>query len=310
MSNFYVNSKSNHLKNLLYTLIFLCMLLPILLYAAVHTNMSKSEHTENTMVQHHVLSSIVEKNTQELLCQDVETTASLSVTPLIQTLTGSSQTTNQLVCDTQDLSFFEHSVFVGDSISVGFEAYCQSHTDSILTDTTYFLARVSCSAKVLISDNALTAHADVVPLYEGVPQYVEDSIAQMTDIEKVFLCFGVNDLVACAPEEYINNVQTLASRILEKNPGITIYMISVPCVDASVTTGYLNNDAIHTANALLQEACTENGWGFINLTEYIMNESGAICQEYSSDGYVHENNLAYDIWTKVLKNYAHEGKTT
>ena len=53
-------------------------------------------------------------------------------------------------------AFFSNSVFVGDSITVGFKQYCEKHSDSIKTDTTYFLARVSCSATVAISENALT----------------------------------------------------------------------------------------------------------------------------------------------------------
>ena len=56
-------------------------------------------------------------------------------------------------------AFFANSVFVGDSLTVGFGDYCNSHSDSIKTDTTYFLARVSCSAKAAVSSSALTKHA-------------------------------------------------------------------------------------------------------------------------------------------------------
>ena len=148
-----------------------------------------------------------------------------------------------------------------------------------------------------------------MPLYNDVPQYVEDSIQQIGNIEKVFICFGVNDLVASSPEEYINNMSTLVSRILEKNPDVSIYMISIPCVVETVSTGYLSNDTIMRANQLMQDHCTQQKWGFINLTEFLMNENLAIRTEYSADGFVHENAAAYDVWIKVLQNYAYEGMT-
>lgn len=294
-------------KNILYLFFSLCTLSTILLYGMPYKDMTNTQDDSETVISNTVITSIAKEESNFVSGSVKTVVVSTPVTPLVQTFSGTSQGSQLLNWDEEDLSFFEHSVFVGDSISVGFETYCQNHEDSILTDTTYFLARVSCSAKALISDNALTTYASVIPLYQDEPQYVENSIAQIGDIEKIFLCFGVNDLVASTPEEYINNIQTLVDRILEKNPQVTVYMISIPCVDASVTTGYLNNTVIGQANALLQEACVQNGWGFINLVEYIMNENGDICPEYSSDGFVHENNSAYDIWIKVLKNYAHEG---
>lgn len=311
MSNLYINIKNKYPK-IVFFLFLSCFLFFILLvYDALLASMSNTEFSDTNTTQNYTFSNLSESLTQFSDCTElVSDMSDTPVVPHVQALTGSSQTVSQLILEDDDISFFEHSVFVGDSISVGFESYCNTHADSIMTDTTSFLARSSCSVKVLISDNALTAHQNVVPLYNGTPQYVEDSIMQTGAVEKVFLCFGVNDLVVSSPEEYINNIRTLISRILAKNPDVAIYAISVPCVDASVSVGNLSNDAIMSANILLQEACQENNWGFINLSEYLMNENGDICQEYSSDGYVHENSLAYDVWTKILKNYAHEGKTT
>lgn len=312
MSNLYINAKNKHPKIVFFMFFFCFLSFILLIYEAPLASMSNAEFSDTNTTQNYTFSNLSESDLTHFSSRTelVSDTPDIPAVPHVQALTGTSQTVSRLTLEDVDISFFEHSVFVGDSISVGFESYCRTHADSIMTDTTYFLARSSCSAKVLISDNALTTHKNVVPLYNDTPQYVEDSIAQIESVEKVFLCFGVNDLVVSSPEEYINNIHTLISRILAKNPGVAIYTISVPCVDASVTVGNLNNDTIMSANMLLQEACQENNWGFINLTEYLMNESGDICQEYSSDGYVHENSLAYDVWTKILKNYAHEGKTT
>lgn len=202
-------------------------------------------------------------------------------------------------------AFFANTVFIGDSLTVGFEDYCRKNPDSIATPTTHFLARVSGSAKAAISPNALTTYSKIMPLYNGQAQYIEDSVAQMTDVNKAFICFGMNDLVGSSPEQFVSDMQTLISRILAKRPELKIYIISIPCVVADVSTGNLCNDSIQTANLIMQGTCAANGWGFVNLSEYLMGEGNALRPEYSSDNYVHENSKAYSIWNRVLKNYAY-----
>ncbi len=202
-----------------------------------------------------------------------------------------------------ETAFFENSVFVGDSLTVGLEKYCKSH-DSIASDTTYFLARVSCSAKAAISNNALTKHAKIMPLYNGKVQYIEDSISQLPNVNKMFICYGMNDLTGSTPKEFVADLQILIDRIVAKTPDLQVYVISIPCVMANVNTGYLNNKNIQVTNDLLQDVCVENNWGFINISEYLMGQDHSLRPEFSSDNYVHENNKAYAVWNNVLKDYA------
>ncbi len=202
-------------------------------------------------------------------------------------------------------AFFADAVFVGDSLTVGFEEYCRSHPDSIATDSTRFLARVSCSAKAAISSNALTAHANIMPKYNGTVQYIENAVAQMENVHKMFICFGMNDLTGSTPQQFLSDMQTLVLRILSVRPDMKVYVISIPCIVSGAHSGGLSNSSITAANLLLQESCLANGWGFVNLSEYLMGPDGALRPEYSSDHYVHETAKAYAIWNRVLKNYAY-----
>ncbi len=226
--------------------------------------------------------------------------------PIVQTLYTASASADTLYQGSDLDSFFEHSVFVGDSLTVGFSEFCSYANDHIASESTYFLARQSCSAQAAISSKALTSFANIMPKYKNQVQLIEDSVAQMTDVEKVFICYGMNDLVSATPEKFVQNQETLINRILEKSPNVSIHVISVPCIVANTKTGGLSNESIRSANTQLTSLCTARQWGFINLSEYLMNDSLAIRSEYSSDGYVHENAAAYRIWTKVLRNYAYE----
>lgn len=276
----------------------------VYVYSAENMNEFSSE-TLNTSVQPvNIVSNLIHETTHS---NDlVQTSTPANTLPLVQSLTNNAADTALLHHSPLTDSFFEHTVFVGDSLTVGFANYCNTHSNSIATDTTYFLAKESGSAKAAISKNALTTYAKVMPSYLGNVQYIEDSISQMSNIQKAFICYGMNDLVSSTPTQYLSDIKTLIQRITDKNPDLTIYVISVPCIVEDIQTGNLSNEAIQNANTLLEYACRENGWGFVNLAEYLMNENMAIRLEYSSDGYVHQNSAAYEIWEKVLKNYAYE----
>lgn len=271
-----------------------------------------SESSQSQLVQTELLSEENQSATSSATIYTVDsysasfTAVQIPDTPLVQPLTMQPASVTTLYQGFSYDTFFENTVFIGDSISVGFANYCQYSSDSISSDSTYFLAKEGCAAYIVTSELALTKYADRMPSYQGQLQYIEDSVSQMENIDKAIICYGINDLVGSTPEEYINDITVLVDRILEKNPDLSIYMISIPCIAEAASSGFLCNDSIITANQLLEDACVENGWGFINLTEYLMNENLAICAEYSSDNYVHQNRTAYQIWTKVLRNYAYE----
>ncbi len=267
---------------------------------------------------------------------EIETSTGLPIFSTVQPLTGSAQCADLLTSNLTDSlnhylvdnyaaglisleqynevlysgmisenAFFADAVFVGDSLTVGFEGYCRTHSDSIATDSTRFLARVSCSAKAAISSNALSTHAGIMPKYNGNVQYIENAISQMENVNKMFICFGMNDLTGSTPQQFLSDMQTLILRVLSVRPDLKVYVISIPCIVNGAHSGGLSNSSIVTANVLLQETCLANGWGFVNLSEYLMGADGALRPEYSSDHYVHETAKAYAIWNKVLKNYAY-----
>lgn len=296
--------KMKYMKRLLLTL-----LLPVFTLASGFVHAQDYEVTcENTTEQESYPASLIipADGDAKLLTDSFEDISIPSGIPNVQPLTLTASSADSLYQETAFDSFYEHTVFIGDSLTVGFQGFCSDFADSIASESTYFLARESGSAQAAISTKALTTFSNIMPKYQDKVQLIEDSVAQMPDVEKVFICFGMNDLVSSTPEKFVQNLDTLISRILAKSPNVSVYILSVPCITEGVQTGSLSNISIQNANILLNAVCIEKQWGFINTTEYLMNEAHSIRSEYSSDGYVHENAAAYRIWTKVLRNYAFE----
>lgn len=194
--------------------------------------------------------------------------------------------------------YFSRSVFIGDSIMVGYHNHLAYLKDSNMSGA-QFLAKVSYSA-VHANNETDKLH----PAFMGVSQPVWESIAMMP-VDRVFIMFGTNDLVSFSPEQTVERVSMLVDKIKAKCPYIDINIISMTPVYAGTNKGFLANPFIAQYDQLMAVRCAERGWGFVNLLPAMSDESGNIRADYSSDKYVHLTNKAYsEVWDLALQNHA------
>lgn len=197
------------------------------------------------------------------------------------------------------LNFFNNSVFVGDSIMVGFNNYMKNHPESLM-GATKFLTVTSYSAWHAIRG---IGKDSLQPVYNGSKGNVWDQVAAM-GAERVFMMFGTNDLVMCSVDKTEENILSVAKKIAAAKPGVKIYIISMVPVYANVNKGGLSNENIKLLNSKLQADAALYGYHFVDLNSYLKGTNGAILPAYSSDKYVHQNNKAYKVWEGVFCDYA------
>lgn len=196
-------------------------------------------------------------------------------------------------------AYFADSVFVGDSIMLGFRNYCMKQKDSFLNDI-QFLAAGSFSVSNSLWD---VTEKSVHPVYKGQKRHIWESISMM-DVKKVFLFFGMNDLNVSGIEGTVEKYEQLITNIKEKSPDVEIHIISMTYTLKGAGKGKLKNDNIREFNVLLQDMAKENGWGFMDMATPLSDENGDLAAKYCSDGYVHQSRAAYDVWTTVIRDYA------
>lgn len=195
--------------------------------------------------------------------------------------------------------YFEKSVFVGDSIMVGFRNYALSSKTSCLSHAK-FLAKESYSLR-----NGLRESSDLHPTYNGKKQPVWKSIAMM-DVDRVFIMFGMNDIFI-GNEQTIENLDAMAAKIVEAKPGIQINIISMTYTLKDKSKGHLNNDNIRAYNAQVAAECAAKGWKYWDLCSVIADAEGNLKKEYCSDNFVHHTNASYaNAWEPFFKNIAIE----
>ncbi len=222
-----------------------------------------------------------------------------------EAVTAEETVTTEAASDTVTISeeeidaYFADSVFVGDSIMLGFRNYCMKQKDSYLNDI-QFLAAGSFSVTNSLWD---VTQKSVHPVYKGEKRQIWESISMM-DTKRVFLFFGMNDLNVSGLEGTCEKYKQLISNIKEKSPDVEIHIISMTYTLKGAGKGKLKNDTIREFNVLLQDMAKENGWGFLDMATPLADENGDLAAAYCSDGYVHQSRAAYDVWSTVIRDYA------
>ncbi|MBR3525322.1 MAG: hypothetical protein IKO11_05695 [Lachnospiraceae bacterium] len=196
--------------------------------------------------------------------------------------------------------YFNRSVFIGDSVMVGYKLYLANHPESASAGTN-FLAVTSYATY-----HALNERSNMHPLYRGVCQPVWTSISQM-GVDRAFIMLGTNDLVCYDPARTAGGIFALADRIHEVNPNVEVILISMPPVYATTNKGSLNNTGIDSLNVLLKDGCEEHNTSFVEINSFLKDAGGGLAPAYCSDRYVHETFAAYgDVWDVQMQNFASE----
>lgn len=199
-------------------------------------------------------------------------------------------------------SWFNDAVFVGDSVSLKLTMY-ESSVDRL--GKAQFLTAGSLSATNALWD---VSDRSVHPKYKGKKQKIEDSIAQMKGVKKVYIMLGMNDINAVGINNGIKNFEKLCNKILEKSPDVQIYVQSVtPLMKGSKSSvnkeGKLNNKSIYEYNKKLAALAQKRGWYFVNVSEVMYDDNGYLKKDYCGDPDgmgLHFTNAGCKAWIDYL----------
>lgn len=198
--------------------------------------------------------------------------------------------------------YFDNSVFLGDSVTLGLKNYTtkKRQTESYFLGDAKFISVGSYSvADTLVPvDSPNSIHS----LYNGVRTQPQDIIADM-GVKRVFICLGLNDIGIYSQNEYLNNYSFLINRIRKAVPDIQIAILSVTPLTVEGERKVLYNAKIDEYNNSLAAFAVENGCYFIDVTSVLKDELGYLADELSSDNYCHLEPKAYDAWIEYMMTH-------
>lgn len=201
--------------------------------------------------------------------------------------------------DPADTSFFDDAAFIGDSVSYVLQQWNLKYGSF---GSAVFLARSSLGLQNTIDGRLKLS-------YQGIQYSPEDALAA-AGAKKLFVMLGFNDLALFGIEGTMERWDIFLERILEKNPGIQIYIQSCTPIHQDGQGGALNNENIDLYNKTLKAYCQEKGYFYVEVAPYFKDYRNSLAPIYCSDNFMH---ITYDgalVWEYALKAYAAQQRQT
>lgn len=203
------------------------------------------------------------------------------------------------------LSYYENSIFFGDSIMNGLRRYRSNirQTDEDFMEGVTVLATTSIS---LYHASRRFSNENGTFLHRGARKNMYD-ITKDLKPDKIFILLGLNDEVGLKIEKAITWVEYILEHMPEYAPDTEIYFFS----QTPVTPFYCRKREcpdypaqVDQYNRRLQEVCEQNGAHYIEIAAPLKNEENYLDPLYTIDGDCHLNDDGTKIWIQCLCDYA------
>ena len=197
--------------------------------------------------------------------------------------------------------YFTDSVFIGDSISVGFKMYITRERDKNkdFMSNAYIFAAGSYSLMWAVTPlNDENLH----PTYNNGKMLPKDFL-KLYGARKVFIMLGMND-IAGGIDVYFSRYDKVLKDIRSENPGITIILLPITPVLKGAEKGSFYNANIDSFNNAMIQFAQDNGCCFVDISTPLKDDEGYLKEEFCGDGFVHQTFAAYAVWEKTLREHA------
>lgn len=204
--------------------------------------------------------------------------------------TGSEETTAAASMSSSEYKeHFSDSLFIGDSITVGFSAYG-------------YIAENNVAAKVgLNPSSALTKE---IEMPDGSSKTVSARAAELQP-KKVYIMLGSNGIQWLSNSSMLTSVSELSAEIKSADPDCSVYLLSIP----PVTEVYNNENEgdimsrINDYNAELKNIAAQNGCGYIDITTPLQDSTGYFAPDLAEKDGIHFKGRCYTIvLDEIIKN--------
>lgn len=190
--------------------------------------------------------------------------------------------------DPVDDTYFEDTVFLGDSRTEGLSLYGGP-------ETAVYLFSVGATVESVFTKDVEREDGTKAPLL--------DTLAEL-DCGKVYVMLGVNELGWPKSEQYRTQTGKLIDRIREDHPDAVVVLQSLLPVSALQDSkgSYVNNDRIAVYNQILRELADEKACVWLDVGAALTDETGCLPADLNNDG-VHLNVQGCGIWTDYLRTH-------
>ena len=203
------------------------------------------------------------------------------------------------------LSFYDNSVFFGDSIMQGFRRYRSNirQTDKDFLEGVTVMATSSIS---LYDASRRYQREGGTFLHRGV-QKTMYNITRELKPDRIFILLGLNDVVGIKIDKAISWVEYIIQYMPEYSADTEIYFFS----QTPVTALYGRKrerpnypSQVDQYNLRLKETCEKLGAHYVEISEPLKDADGYLDAAYTSDGDCHLSDAGVAVWIQAMCDYA------
>ena len=202
-------------------------------------------------------------------------------------------------------SFFNNSVFIGDSITQGMQNYLiqfRQKTPLLLGNAKVIAAK---SFTLVEACAPVAPEGDAALRFQGRSMSLPE-LLKATKAEKLFIMLGANDYGGGNLEESVAQYRVLLDFVMQNAPDVAVYVQScTPMVKGSESEAR-SNAQLDAFNAALFALCEEKGVHYVDVATPMKDASNGLMPEYSSDQYMHMSEAGAQKWIDALYTYAQE----
>ena len=203
-------------------------------------------------------------------------------------------------------SFFDDSVLIGDSMTVGFSHFVSAKRKNggVCLGSLKCIGRSGLFLKNAYQIEIGTRSAALS--YRGRAYSVSD-LVQVIGAKTLYLLLGVNDVYVYnnTVEDDISYFDEIIRNTREKSPDVQIVLITIPPVLKTYAKDFAYDSRYNIdVNEALYRYCRENGFGIVELAARLRGEDGYLNRSYCSDDQFHLNLEGDALWLAALREYA------
>ena len=188
--------------------------------------------------------------------------------------------------------YFDDAVFIGDSITEGIKTYGMMTNATVIAATGINLSTITTSAVVKTESGRVT---------------VLDALKQYPETGKIYILLGANGIAWMEKDSFVQMYSDFVKELKAQCPDALIYIQSIfPINEEKFSEHYdseITNEKIREYNSALLDMSKELGVYYLNVSETIADQNGALSDDATTDG-MHIGTGYYEKWFNYLKKHA------
>lgn len=186
-----------------------------------------------------------------------------------------------------DMSYFDDVLFIGDSLTQGFQVYTSGISNAS------YAAYIGAGPRTFIESTVTNIDGETV-------KPIDEILAASP--KKVYILLGTNAMETLTDEAFLEYYARFLEFLVPQLPEDTVYYIEAipPVTQAKAADENFTLERIRGVNEKLALLAYQHGMHYLDLYGALCGEDGYLKVEYAADDGMHLNNEGYSAWREML----------